>query len=415
MTNKKFQKLIRKNYEYSSYRIGNTIEKIFRKNSTPKNKIIRKIIGSKTNAELLEENLDEIIEIANKNKTNNLFESYEKERNIFSIYSDLSRAYPELVPILEKNIMKFVKVAPYCFHGSSLRDFFKKEENTNFVKENLEEFILAFKGSVLEEEKYLEKTLHIEIPKDLKNKVFEVNKKEIYKEFFSHIDYKTSNEDIELYSYSIDNIITELLEREKCEYSDIEIIGSGTYYKVLKIGEKVFKIGIPRRKHDFPNHKRILQPIIRTNMETKDGKAIGCIEVSEYVNAFKGKEEEMKKIFDELAQDGIIYGDMKRENLGILKKSNKNNYTDIEVAPESIGTDKNNDETLEEGEVVIIDTDHIYNKDDKKLYNASKLSRQFYEDLKKQVNENTDEIDNEKNDENNKIKNQIEKDDELEK
>ena len=99
MTNKKFQKLIRKNYEYSSYMVGNTIENIFKNNEVNKNKIIRKIIGSKTNAELLEENLDEIIEIVNKNKTNNLFESYEKERNIFSIYSDLSRAYPDLVPI----------------------------------------------------------------------------------------------------------------------------------------------------------------------------------------------------------------------------------------------------------------------------------------------------------------------------
>ena len=197
-------------------------------------------------------------------------------------------------------------------------------------------------------------------------------------------------------------IMEELLEhsgKDKNSIQNIVEYGRGAYSKVYRVGDYVLKVGNHRIKEVIPNHRRILQPIIRTRILTdhKNSKgtnsSVDFIEVQNLVekNWFEGMHLNKVKdilfdIYVELRDDGLIWTDIKPENVGrLLKKNSSNIYCDdfevidgivkikekekgvgreIAPHPNAIGTyGEINSPPLVEGNYVILDTDcvEIYN------------------------------------------------------
>ena len=226
------------------------------------------------------------------------------------------------------------------------------------------------------------------------NSKFKENKYEFCKElitdsvpFNEREKADVTDKDLEDYSKTVAIIIEELLKSENREWIDIEKIGLGSFSNVYRIGEKVLKIGMPRMTYNTKNHKRILQPLARTNlMSEKSMKVFSCIEVSNYVDRIniprtKDGREMLYKIYKELREDGINYTDIDFRNLGILRSENKPTLDneDFEVNPEAVGFDKKIDEILNKGEIVILDTDYIFSDETpgNKIYFGSDLSIEF--------------------------------------
>ena len=179
----------------------------------------------------------------------------------------------------------------------------------------------------------------------------------------------------------------ELLESENKKMIDIEYLSSGGYSDVYKIGDSVIKIGGPRKKYKIINHRRILQPLTRTNfLDLENNEPFACIEIAPAVETNledELTEEELYKIYKELRDDGIIWTDCKDINVGRLTRENvpKLNSEEIDIAPESIGADqKPKGEILKKGDYVIIDSDYIYKENDPDIsFAGSKwsLSKKF--------------------------------------
>ena len=215
------------------------------------------------------------------------------------------------------------------------------------------------------------------------NELLRNNKVEIAKQLLEDCIILRSNlytqELLDKYKLTLSIMIDELIESENCRekgdrryrYIDINYLNRGTYSDIFQIGSKVIKIGGPRETYAMPNHRRILQPLIRTNFIDEKNRNIpfACIEISEKVEPLLEEdmdEEKMYEIFKELREAGIICTDFKLPNLGRLNKKNvpSLNGEQIDVAPNSVGftTDEPEDNVLDSGEIVIIDTDYIYNE-----------------------------------------------------
>lgn len=177
----------------------------------------------------------------------------------------------------------------------------------------------------------------------------------------------------------VGKFIEELCKHEKVEILDIECAGEGAYSFSLKIGSFVLKIGKQRATNYIPNHKRIIKPLIRqqTNAEGRKDIPNLFIEIQNAVDANWYKDlseekikEELYKIYRELRKSGIVWNDVKAENVGRLLRPNKENFVidgeELKSSNYAIGfTGNENEEILQAGELVIIDTDYIFSQEDK--------------------------------------------------
>ena len=82
-------------------------------------------------------------------------------------------------------------------------------------------------------------------------------------------------------------LLRELLNSEHKRFSDMRKVGEGVYSNVYQIGTKIIKIGAPRQTHKIPNHRRILQPIVRKELTNEMGEPIGSIEITDEVDTSK--------------------------------------------------------------------------------------------------------------------------------
>lgn len=115
----------------------------------------------------------------------------------------------------------------------------------------------------------------------------------------------------------------------------------------------------------MPNHRRILQPLARKAFRNRLGKTMACVEISEEVdtNIEQKDPEELYKLWKELRDEGVIWTDVTWENVGRLKKKNipSLNGEEMYVEPEAAGfKNKYKGKPLEKGELVILDTDFIF-------------------------------------------------------
>lgn len=166
----------------------------------------------------------------------------------------------------------------------------------------------------------------------------------------------------EKYMPFLKQVVDELLENENANYHDIEYLDSGFYSNVYKIGDKVLKIGSERKAFNISNSRYFLKPIYRQNVRSLDAnKVLFCIEITECVNTDNITEEDVYTVYKELRDQGLIWTDCKRSNLGRLKKDNRIYFDGItKVSKNSTGYLDDNNEVLKKGELVIIDNDYIF-------------------------------------------------------
>ena len=168
-------------------------------------------------------------------------------------------------------------------------------------------------------------------------------------------------------SYGLTKIVNEIAQNENVDISDIEHIGRGSLANVYKLGNKVIKFGKNRLTDKIPYHKRILQPLLRRRVLS--GFKDLYIEISEYLSPDNSiTDEDAYLIYKELRDDGIIWLDAKKENLGRLQKDNIAHFKDqLYVKNETVGyipETIQQDEPLHKGDLVILDTDFLYREQD---------------------------------------------------
>lgn len=181
--------------------------------------------------------------------------------------------------------------------------------------------------------------------------------------------------------YGLTSIVDEIAKNENTDISELEYIGTGSLTSVYKLGNKVIKFGKNRLTDKIPYHKRILQPLIRRKVLSSFRNLY--IEISEYIQPDNSiTDEDAYLIYKELRDDGIIWLDAKRENLGRLEKDNIAYFNEplyvknetVGYIPETLSQDK----PLQKGELVIIDTDFLFREND---FNVTLLDRRVNTDF----------------------------------
>ena len=161
---------------------------------------------------------------------------------------------------------------------------------------------------------------------------------------------------------TIKQIIDELLNYEKLNYSDINFIGYGAYSFVVSIGSKVLKLG---QKIELFNNRRFLKPILRTEInKINSEEVLGCVEITEKASTKNITKNDIYVVYKELRDKGYIWADCRKDNVGRLLKDNKIYFNDLNPTLSAINYNTNNEEELSHGELVIIDNDYIYSNEE---------------------------------------------------
>ncbi len=174
-------------------------------------------------------------------------------------------------------------------------------------------------------------------------------------------------------------IIDELLENEHLQYHDIVKLGRGSSSTVFQIGSKVLKLGIERETFYMDNNKYFLKPLYRANWYSCDNKKfLLCIEITEKVDTKSVNSNDLYDIYYYLRENGLIWLDANVGNIGRLIKDNKTYFNNLTPALAATSYTTENTETLKAGNIVILDNDYIYTKNEFKR----KYKLRFYNGIK---------------------------------
>ena len=321
-------------------------------------------------SKLLQENYQTIIEECSNTDlipmVNVMYQHEEMQKTIKDHYLLLMQKCKTLKEFTELLMMEYFDNKRYF------------NDNLTTILENIpNEYIFALLTGIGMEKTLIKtrKNFFKEENQDIINKFLIENKKE-YIEFlfFPNNEKKTKQEEI-LIDLSID-LIEEILAHENLEYKDIKWVGKGTYSKVIQIGSKIIKIGKKRRSYEIPYDKTILSPIIRIDL-SKISNVNTTIEVMENVSTnFSLSKEELYQFYVSLREKGIVFADIKPQNLGILLKDNKIYWNkNLSLDNENRGIYHTiQEEPLKKGSIVILDTDYLYTEEDyQKLVNEGKF------------------------------------------
>lgn len=184
---------------------------------------------------------------------------------------------------------------------------------------------------------------------------------------------------------SLTMIINEIAQNEKTDLSNLEYVNGGSFSEVYRIGNKVIKFGRKRVTDKIPYHRRVLQPLLRRRVDTGNGNLY--IEISEYIKRdnLDLEEKEIYQIYKELRNDGIIWVDARKDNLGRLEKDNIAYFnTWLNVKNESVGyipETIEKDKPLQEGDFVIIDTDLLFREEEfnEEILEKMSINSYYYE------------------------------------
>ena len=164
--------------------------------------------------------------------------------------------------------------------------------------------------------------------------------------------------------------------RKKELDDEIKFISYGKTSLIYEIGDKIIKVGKPRRCNYIPYCEYLLQPIINRNFSF-DGYPIH-IEITQKVKVLKNVKNtaySKNKLYTEIVNQlernllsiGLCCKDLHPGNVGILIKDNKINYDEIgfDVVDDRVSSieSNNNSRILDKGNFVIIDLDSIYIQD----------------------------------------------------
>ena len=173
-------------------------------------------------------------------------------------------------------------------------------------------------------------------------------------------------------------MILDVMKNENVKFSDITYNGGG-FSRILLIGDKVIKLG-DRVTKTFPNNPYIVAPLLRKELKINGETCFA--EVTERVDtSTKPSREELYQLFKSLRNLGLIWTDIKEINVGRLKRKNIIHWREnLGPSEEVLGLDTKRGTTiLEEGDLVILDADFIYDENDSNINYSTYKSEIKYE------------------------------------
>ncbi len=219
------------------------------------------------------------------------------------------------------------------------------------------------------------------IPEDYEEKLENINK--INENIHANFD--------EIYQLFFAELIDGILKDENKTIIDLHYLDEGGYSKVFVVGEKILKIGSTRYTHNIPNSKLFLQPFLRLDLKTLHA----CVEITTKVKTYDIKIDEQKlyEYYKQLRNEGIVWFDPKMDNVGELIMPNNVLYKNkvININQKYNGFDKNIDDILLPGEIVICDldafaiADNFDFDDDEVNYRCLNFESKYQRELKKEM------------------------------
>lgn len=210
--------------------------------------------------------------------------------------------------------------------------------------------------------------------------------KEIYQDKYSSREFKIGIDTIKI-------IIKELCLNENKTYGDIEYLGKGTFSYVLAVGDKVLKIGIRRHTNNFPNNPYIITPLLRESIRINNENKM-FLEVTERADTkTEVTNEELYQLYKKIREIGLTWTDVAYRNVGRLKKDNVVHWnTNLSPTDTSLELKRYiKASPLKKGDIVIIDSDHIYEGYKYDLTNV-KFENRYQEEIKEQNKDSDEEL-----------------------
>lgn len=223
-------------------------------------------------------------------------------------------------------------------------------------------------------------------------------KKHVYQYFVSIKDFeyddlffsKKQKKEFEDFFEILINGITNYCKKNGLD-NELRLIDAGSSSLIYSIGDKIIKIGAPRRQSTIPYCEYVLQPIINRDYYFDDYPI--HVEITQKVKTLKEINdvvlystirEEIDFLDKKLESIGLAAHDLHEDNIGILMSENKIHYDSIEfdIGDENVTSIEynNNLKVRGPGEFVILDLDCIEIVDMEKYTNYLKSLGFFIED-----------------------------------
>ena len=158
----------------------------------------------------------------------------------------------------------------------------------------------------------------------------------------------------------------------KINFENIRKLGEGSYSVVYGIGDRVIKIGRDRGIWEIPDNPYIVTPIIRERIDVSEDEISPhlYVEVTKKVNPITETEltpdleEELYEIYAKLREMGIIWADVKYENVGRLIEEQNPHFASSEFL--SLDPSKLTKEikARKKGSLVILDIDLLMTEEE---------------------------------------------------
>ncbi len=186
----------------------------------------------------------------------------------------------------------------------------------------------------------------------------------------------------------------EVIRNEGAELADVKYLSRGAYSKVFQVGSKIIKFGnTPLTYHIPKNCKRFIQPLMRyVGEDEKKGPYIEITEECDTHFEFPNQQEEeeaLYQVYRDIREEGMVWTDVGRRNVGMLKKDNSPHFEGIDHVDKAFlgfrdGADV---EVLGPGELVVLDLDYIFDENDPAMKGQTPLAKAFEERYQKEKRE----------------------------
>ena len=157
--------------------------------------------------------------------------------------------------------------------------------------------------------------------------------------------------------------LRDLLQEKQISTRNIRMVGGGGSCLVFKINDMVIKLGEDRNDRKAYINHRILASSHRKLEYDTNGNPLFYVEIMKYVKTGDVTKEELLELKNDLYNQGLIWGDAKLANCGVLSDDDEN-YYDVPIDYNEYYPYINNPVRREEflkrkRKVVVIDNDHI--------------------------------------------------------
>jgi len=249
------------------------------------------------------------------------------DKLVTSKYSDIHHMYQLLLSVDKSLALKYISY--YLTNNDNIDDIVKI-----LISTNQKEFIINNIDLIFKKIKNFFLLKNVSYLKEKVNLFFDLHFDDVIDRLID------ASDDIKRKIFVIFN---ETKDKEKINFHDINLIGSGNYSTVYEVGNKVIKIGYKRANQVHIDDENVLKPILYKIFG--DEKRV-FVEVQEKVKTFLDDElsdEELYSLYKKMRDNKKVWVDIKRSNVGIYN-----------------------------GNLVVIDGDHIYDENDDNRFNKVK-------------------------------------------